>query len=60
MTRHSVADIAAELDALVGDILLVAEVELTSDEFDDDTDTVSDEGRRLLLEHFRGGADPER
>jgi hypothetical protein len=60
MGRYTLGQIAGELDVDEEDVFTVAEVELGDPElYDPESETVSGEGRRLLIEHFNGGIDPE-
>lgn len=54
----SLDELAAELDATVDDIRVVADIELDLDDYDPDAETVSRHGHEQLRTHFRGGADP--
>lgn len=55
----ALALLALELNVDVEELEAVATVELTEPEdFDPETGTVSFEGRRVLVEHFEGGANP--
>lgn len=58
-TYHPLSSIAEDLGVSFEDVEAVAMVELSNDEWDDDMEQVTDEGRRLLLVHFSGGADPD-
>ncbi|MFF4416339.1 hypothetical protein ACFYY8_27785 [Streptosporangium sp. NPDC001559] len=56
--RHSLRSVADEIGVSERDLLIVAEADLGG-LFDPSEETVSDEGRRLLVAHFLGGTDPE-
>jgi hypothetical protein len=57
---HRLSDIANELGVPVEDVFTVAEIELVDPElYDADEETVSEQGREVLITHFHGGADPE-
>lgn len=56
---YGLQQIADELDVPLQDVCVVAAVELIEpDEYDSETDTVSERGRILLRRHFAGGTDP--
>lgn len=57
--KFKLIDIAMELQVPYSDVMTVTAVELTNPEdYDDETQTVSAEGRDIIIKHFCGGADP--
>jgi hypothetical protein len=58
-TQYTLTEVADEIGVSYEDVLVVAQIELTSDEEFDQDETVSAEGRKRLIQHFRGGKDPD-
>lgn len=57
--RYTLQQVADEIGVSVEDVALVADVELGGPpDYSPDDETVTDEGRRRLVEHFYGGTDP--
>lgn len=57
--RYTLQQVADEIGVSVEDVALVADAELGGPpDYSPDDETVTDEGRRRLVEHFYGGADP--
>ncbi len=59
MTAHPMRAVADELDVSWEDVLVVAQIELDGSDYDEEDETLTDNGRRLVLQHFRGGVDPD-
>lgn len=55
---HPVTGLAIDPGVDPVDLITVAQAELSPDDFDDDTMTMTDAGHAALLSHFNGGADP--
>lgn len=62
MNAHRLADIAREYGFSCEDVVTIADVELadhSEQDYDPDTGTVSDHGRRIIVTHLQGGIDPQ-
>lgn len=51
-------DLACHLNVEVADLVLVAQIELCLDEWDEEAGVVTTAGRDALVTHFMGGEDP--
>lgn len=54
----SLDDLGRELDVDVADLELVARIELSLDDWDEEAGVVTKAGRDALVTHFMGGEDP--
>jgi hypothetical protein len=59
MLSFTLREVAEEIGVPVEDVFTVAEVELTDpDTYDPESETVSEQGRQAIIQHFHGGTDP--